>query len=135
MTTEPKTPPRAQFAFGLALAALGLSLFGALVAEGQLAGSPLNAARNRPGAEFTHAAENARMLLAMVAYGLPFVLGVAAAVLGGRVVKTLDHHPGHRLGHLFAVIAVMVGWLAAVVSVCMAFGVYGWPHVPRYYTA
>lgn len=135
MTTEPKTPTRALVALVLALAALALSLFGALVAEGQLAGSPLNTARNRPGAEFTHAAENARMLLALVAYGLPFVLGVAAAILGGRLANTLDHHPGHRLGHLFAVNAVMIGSLAAVVAVCMAFGVYGWPHVPRYYTA
>lgn len=134
MTTEPKTPPRALVALGLAVTALGLSLFGALVAEGQLAGSPLNAARNRPGAGFTHASENARLMLALVAFVLPFVLGVAAAILGGRVAGTLDHHPGHRLGHLFAVFAVMVGSLAAVVSVCMAFGVYGWPHVPRYYT-
>lgn len=135
MTTEPKTPRRAQVALGLAMTALGLSLFGALVAEGQLAGSPLNVARNRPGAEFTHADENARMMLALVTYALPFVLGVVAAILGGRVVRTLDHQPGYRLGHLFAVNAVMIGSLAAVVSASMAFGVYGWPHIPRYYTA
>ena len=133
MTTETKTPPRALVAFGLALAALALSLYGALMAEGHLAGSPLNAARNRPGAEFTHADQNGRMVLALAAYALPFVVGVVAAVLGGRLVRTLDHQPGHRLGHLFAVFAVMVGSLAAVVSACMAFGVYGWPHVPDYY--
>ncbi|HYH64147.1 MAG TPA: hypothetical protein VD866_05570 [Urbifossiella sp.] len=134
MTTETKTPTRVLVALGLALLALVLSLVGALLAEGQLAGSPLNAARNRPGADFTHASANARMVLALVAYVLPFVLGVAAAVLGGRTVRTLDHDPGHRLGHLFAVFAVMIGSLAAVVSACMAFGVYGWPHVPDYYT-
>ena len=72
---------------------------------------------------------------ALGAYGLPFVVGVAAAVLGSRLVRTLDHHQGHRLGHLFAVFAVMVGSLAAVVSACMAFGVYGWPHVPDYYAS
>lgn len=90
MTTEAKTPTRAMVALGLAVAALAQSLFGTLVAEEQLAGSPLNAARNRPGADFTHASQNARMVL--VGYVLPFVLGVAAAVLGGRLVRTLDHH-------------------------------------------
>lgn len=134
-TTEVTIPRRAVVAVGLALAAFGLSLFGALMAEGQLAGSPLNAARNTPGSEFTHASENARMALALVAYALPFVLGFAAAVLGGRTIRSLDHHPGHRFGHLAAVMAVMIGSLAAVVSACMAFGVYGWPHVPHYYTA
>ncbi len=135
MTTETKTPRRALVALGLALVALVLSLYGALLAEGQLAGSPLNVARNRPGAEVTHAAENARTALAIVGFALPFVLGVTAAVLGGRLLRTLDHRVGHRLGHLFCVFAVMVGSLAAVVSACMAFGVYGWPHVPDYYTS
>jgi len=134
MTTETKTPTRAVVALVLALAALGLSLYGALMAEGHLAGSPLNVARNQPGAEFTRASENARLMLALVAYVLPFVLGVTAAVLGGRTVRTLDHDPSYRLGHLFAVFAVMNGSLAAVVSACMAFGVYGWPHVPDCYT-
>jgi hypothetical protein len=133
-TSEAKTPTRAKVALGLALAAFALSVWGALMAEGYLAGSPLNAARNAPGSEFTHASENARMVLAVVAYAVPFVLGVAAAVLGGRTVRTLDHHPGHRLGNFVAVFAVMIGSLAAVVSACMAFGVYGWPHIPDYYT-
>ncbi|QDU21047.1 hypothetical protein [Urbifossiella limnaea] len=134
-TTETKTPTQAVAALGLALLAIGFSLYGALLAEDHLAGSPLNAARNTAGAEFTHASEGARTALAVVAYALPFVLGVVAAVLGGRAVRTLDNHPARRIGHLYAVFAVMVGSLAAVVSACMAFGVFGWPHVPHYYTA
>ncbi|MFO0798655.1 MAG: hypothetical protein U0804_14365 [Gemmataceae bacterium] len=134
-TPETKTPARAVVALSLSLLAIGLSLYGAMLAEEHLAGSPLNAARNTPGAAFTHASEGARKAVAVVAYALPFVLGFVAAVIGGWAVRTLDIHPAHRLGHLFAVFAVMVGSLAAVVSACMAFGVYGWPHVPHYYTS
>ncbi len=125
-------PRRAIAALALAVVAFGLSLYGSLLSEGHLPGSPLNAARGGIGVAES---ENARIAVVVVGYALPFVLGVAAAVIGGRVLQSLDHQPGHRLGHFAAVFAVMVGGLAAVVSACMVVGVYGWPYVPHYYDA
>jgi hypothetical protein len=130
-----RLPSRAVLALLLALCAFGVSLYGALVSERHLAGSPLNVARSAAGAEFTHASENARIALALVAYGLPLVLGVAAGVLGTRTMRALSDRPEDRVQHFVAVLAVMVGGLAAVVSACMLIGVYGWPHVPHWYTA
>lgn len=125
--------PRAKFALLVALVAVALAVYGALVSEGQLAGSRLNAARNGAGAEFTQSSEATRMTIAVVAYKLPFVLGLVASLLGSRATRLLEQHPEDRIGHLAAVFAVMLGGLAAVVSGCMLLAVYGWPHVPGYY--
>ena len=118
----------------LAVFAFGLSLYGSLLSELHLPGSPLNAARNATGAEFAQSDAGLAGLL-VVAYGLPFVLGVAAVVLGGRATQALEPQPAERVGHFAAVFAVMIGGLAAVVSACMLLAVYGWKHVPAWYTA
>jgi hypothetical protein len=127
--------PRAKFALLIALVAVALAVYGALGSEMQLAGSRLNAARGGAGAEFSQSSEVVRTTVAIVAYKLPFVLGLVAGLLGSRATRLLEHHPEDRLGHLAAVFAVMLGGLAAVVSGCMLLAVYGWQHVPAYYTA
>jgi hypothetical protein len=134
-TAEPRrllTRPIA--ALLLAVFAFGLSLYGSLLSELHLPGSPLNAARNANGAEFARSDAGLAGLL-VVAYGLPFVLGIAAVVLGGRATRALEPQPADRVGHFAAVFAVMIGGLAAVVSACMLLAVYGWKHVPAWYTA
>ncbi|HEX4606738.1 MAG TPA: hypothetical protein VH092_00900 [Urbifossiella sp.] len=131
---RPRRLSRAGAALLVALLALGLSLYGSLLSERHLAGSRLNEARNAPGAAFTRSSEGVRTAVAVGAYALPFVLGVVATVLGGWAMRGLERRPDERIGHLTAVLAVMIGGLAAVVSGCMLFAVYGWQHVPSYYT-
>jgi hypothetical protein len=119
----------------VSVVALALSIYGGLVAEQHLAGSPLNQARLAPGAAFTRDSETARGVVAFVGFGLPVLLGVAGAAFGTRVMRRLGTGPEDRVRHLAAVFAVMIGGLAAVVAVCMLIAVYGWHHVPHYYTA
>lgn len=134
----PATPRRlspAVAALLVSLVALVLSVYGGLVAEQHLHGSPLNRARLTPGAEFTRDSESARGAIAFVGFGLPVLLGVAGAAFGTRVMRKLGTGQEDRVRHLAAVFAVMIGGLAAVVAACMLFAVYGWQHVPHYYTA
>src|SRR5687767_9586433 len=65
--TEPcRTCPRAKFALAVAVVALALSVYGALLSEVNLAGSRLNEARGAAGAEFTRTSDTMRAAVAVV---------------------------------------------------------------------
>lgn len=133
-TAGARRSSRATAALVVALVAFGLSLYGSLLAERHLPGSRLNEAWLSPGTAFAQSSESVRGLVAFAGYGLPLLLGVAGAVVGGRAMRALGTDPADRIHHLKAVFAVMIGGLAAVVSACMLLAVYGWDHVPHWYT-
>jgi hypothetical protein len=111
-----------------------LSLYGSLFAEKHLAGSPLNVARNEPGLPQTRDSNVNRYTLEIIAFVLPLILGVGAALLGGEAMKAIEASNGIRGGYRFAVFAIMIGGLAAVVAGCMTIAVFLWPAVPTLYT-
>jgi hypothetical protein len=112
-----------------------LALYGSLMAEKHLAGSPLNVARNDPGLVETQQSRVTRYTIQFVAFVLPMVLGVGAALLAGEAMKAVEKAGGRYSGSLPAVFAMMIGGLAAVVAGCMAVAVFVWPLVPSWYTS
>jgi hypothetical protein len=137
MYSEANRPPLhrlALAAFTVAVVAGVLALYGSLFAEKHLAGSPLNVARNEPGLPQTQESKGNRYALQFVAFVLPLLLGVGAALLGGEAMKAIEASNGSRGGNRYAVFAIMIGGLAAVVAGCMCFAVYLWKSVPTLYT-
>ena len=122
--------PLAVVAFVVSLLAGVLALYGSLMAENHIHGSPLNVARQRQGLPETRDSHVTRYTLETVAFVLPMLLGVGAALLGGEAMKAVEKANGRYTGSLPAVFAIMIGGLAAVVAGCMTFAVYVWPHVP-----
>jgi hypothetical protein len=151
-------------AFVLASVALVLAWYGSLHAEKHLAGSPLRAARGpanvigEPGPWYervvdrteasifgerfdqavlaaTERSRSARVAVHAVAFVLPFVLGLAAAWMGGNAMTAIERAGGTRSGNFQAVFAVMIGGFAAVIAGCMLFSVHVWPVVPAAYTS
>ena len=150
-------------AFALAVVALLLAWYGSLHAEKHIAGSPLRAARGsanviaEPGpwyerlvdrtevsifgerfdqkvVEATERSSAARYAVQVVAFVLPFVLGLSAALMGGSALTSIERSSGTRSGNFQAVFAIMIGGFAAVIAGCMIFSVYVWPHAPSVYT-
>lgn len=76
----------------------------------------------------------AKYTLQLVAYVLPFFLGLAGALTGGWAMKVVQASGGKYVGNTLAVFAMMTGGLATVVAFCMMMGLYVWPHVPSLYT-
>ena len=76
----------------------------------------------------------ARYSLQVVAFVLPFVLGLAAALMGGSAMTAIERSGGTRAGNFQAVFAIMIGGFAAVIGGCMIVSVYVWPHLPSLYT-
>ncbi len=127
---------------GLALAAIMVSvvagvlaLYGSLVAEKHIAGSPLNVARGEAGLVETQESKVRRYSIQIVAFVLPLLLGVGASLLGGEAMKAIEKQQGAYSGNLHAVFAIMIGGLAAVVAGCMTFAVFVWKSVPSFYSA
>ena len=121
--------PLAWVALFAAFAAVLLAFFGSFFSELYLPGSPLNTARHQPGVPDAN-----RGAIAFASYFLPFGLGLAAAFAGGKAMRRLEPH-GDRVysGTRQCIFAIMIGGLAAVVSGCMIFAIYVWPHVPALY--
>ncbi len=148
---------------GTAVVAGVLALYGAMHAEKHLAGSPLRAARGsaglpaQPGSwverqwvgaevwafgdridrkvlALTERSKVANYSLRLVAYVLPFWLGLAGALVGGWAMKVIEQSGGRYSGNTPAVFAMMIGGLAAVVAGCMTVSLYVWPHLPSLYT-
>lgn len=140
-----------------------LALYGAMHAEKHLAGSPLRAARGssglpaQPGPWYerlwvrgessafgeridhkllalTERSKFANYSLQIVAYVLPFWLGLAGALTGGWAMKAVQQSGGKYSGNTLAVFSMMVGGLAAVVAGCMMVSLYVWPRLPSLYT-
>lgn len=127
--------PMAAVSLGTAVVAGVLALYGSLLAETHIAGSPLNVARNDPGLDGTRTSKVTRYTFQIVAFVLPIFLGIGAGLLGGEAMKAVERSNGAYSGNLPAVFAMMVGGLAAVVAGCMSVAVFVWPHVPTIYTS
>ena len=141
-----------------------LALYGSMEAEKHIAGSPLRAARTdpkvppQPGSwaerqlvrgetgvfgeridskfrTLTHNSKIANYMLQLVAYVLPFVLGIGAALTGCAAMNAVERSGGRYVGYTLAVFSMLAGGLAAVVAGCMMVTLYVWPHVPALYTA
>ena len=120
---------------GIAMAILAgvLALYGAMHAEKHLAGSPLREARGSSGLP-PQPGKFANYSLQIVAYVLPFWLGLAGALTGGWAMKAVQQSNGKYAGNTLAVFSMMVGGLAAVVAGCMMVSLYVWPRLPSLYT-
>ena len=150
--------------FVLAVLALLLAWYGSLHAEKHIAGSPLREARQsanvigEPGPwyerlvdrtevsifggrldskvlEATELSPAIRHTMQFVAYVLPFVLGLVAALMGGGAMSAIERSAATRSGHFQAVFAIMIGGFAAVIAGCMLVSVFLWRHVPSLYTS
>ena len=155
--------PLAWAGFAAAVLALLLAWYGSLHAEKHIAGSPLRQARGSAGlpagsgpwyvrladrAEvaafgdrldakvlaWTEQSKVARYSLHLIAFVLPFVLGVTAAVIGASAMKAIERSGGKYMGNFLSVFAVMIGGFAAIIGGCMMLSVYVWPHLPSVYT-
>lgn len=147
----------------MALVAGVLALYGSMAAEKHLAGSPLREARGsaglpaQPGSWYerlwvkgetsvfgdridrkmlalTERSKIANYSVQIIAYVLPFWLGLAAALTGGWAMKAVQASGGKYAGNTLAVFSMMVGGLATVVGGCMMMSLYVWPLVPSLYT-
>ena len=155
--------PFARAGFILAVLALLLAWYGSLHAEKHIAGSPLREARQsanviaEPGPWYERLVERAELSLfgdhvdrkileateqsatvrhsvQFIAYVLPFMLGLAAAWLGGGAMSAIERSSSPRTGHFQSVFAIMIGGFAAVIAGCMIVSVFLWPHIPAAYT-
>jgi hypothetical protein len=151
----------AKFAFVTSLVAVTLAFYGSLFAEKHIAGSPLRQARGSAGLptepvrwwerlwvsgeravfgdrleravhELTSRSPLMNQTLQVVAYFLPFVLGLLAAFAGGNALTAIEKNP-ERGGDFPAVFAIMIGGFAAVIAGCMILSQYLWPLVPSLY--
>ena len=149
--------------FALSLVSLVLAWYGSLHAEKHIAASPLREARGSAGlpaepgpwyerlwdrAEttvlgdrfdkkvlaLTERSKIARYSLEIVAFVLPFVLGLTAALLGGTAMTEVEKSHGRYSGQFQSVFAIMIGGFAAIIAGCMILSVFVWPHVPSLYT-
>lgn len=82
----------------------------------------------------TERSKFANYSLQIVAYVLPFWLGLAVVLTGGWAMKAVQQSNGKYAGNTLAVFSMMVGGLAAVVAGCMMVSLYIWPRLPSLYT-
>jgi hypothetical protein len=82
----------------------------------------------------TERSKIANYSLQVIAYVLPFALGLAGALTGGWAMKVVQQSNGKYSGNTLAVFSMMIGGLAAVVAGCMMVSLYLWPHMPALYT-
>ena len=140
-----------------------LALYGSMQAEKHIAGSPLREARGSAGLPaqpesaagrllmkgeksvfgdridnrmlaLTERSKIANYTLQIVAYVLPFWLGLAGALTGGWAMKVVQQSGGKFAGNTLAFFSMMIGGLAAVVAGCMMMSLYVWPLLPSLYT-
>lgn len=155
--------PQAWAGFALAVVAGVFGLYGSMYAEKQLAGSPLREARGtssgapRPEsmvarklaegekAVFGDSLDNALLngtqkskvanySLQIVAFVLPFAIGIGAALIGGSALSAVERAGGKYVGNALSVFAMLLGGLAAVSAACMMVTLYVWPRMPSLYT-
>ena len=149
--------------FVASIVALVLAFYGSLYAEKHIAGSPLREARGSAGlpaepvswydrlwargettifgdridrkmVTLTERSKIANYSLQVIAFVLPFLLGIAAAVAGGNAMALIERSGGKTVGNFQAVFSIMIGGFAAVISGCMMISLYVWPMLPSLYT-
>lgn len=150
-------------AFATALVAFAVSLYGSLHAEKHIAGSPLRQARGSAGQPsepaswygrlvargettvfgdrfdrwvlgLTERSTAARSAVQFVAFVLPFLLGLGAALTGGLAMTRIERSGGAYTGNFHSVMAIMIGGFAAVIGGCMMLSVFVWANLPELYT-
>ena len=126
--------PLAWVALVMGMCASALASYGSFLSEKHLPGSPLNTARNDPGLESVRSSSGERYALEAAAYFLPFILGIAAGLAGGRAMRIIEKRAAVYSGNRHAVFAIMIGGLSAVVSGCMILADFIWKYVPTPYT-
>lgn len=153
----------ARIGFALSIVSVVFAFYGSLHSEKHIAHSPLREARGSSGlpAEpmhwwehviargetsifgdrfdrkilaLTERSKAANYALQFLAFGLPFILGVGAAVIGGNAMTAIEKTNGKTSGHFQAVFAIMIGGFAAIISGCMILSLYVWPLIPSPYT-
>jgi hypothetical protein len=149
--------------FIASLLALLLAWYGSLHAEKHLPDSPLLAARGiprvpaEPGPWYeklwsrtestifggsvdqkirtlNEQSKIARICLQIIAFGLPFVLGIASASIGASALRSIEQSRGIFAGNFQAVFSILIGGFASVIAGCMIVSIYVWPHMPSLYT-
>lgn len=149
--------------FSVSLLALVLAWYGSLHGEKHIPHSPLRDARGagtappEPGPWYerlldkaevsilggrvdqkvlalTERSKIARYSLEVVAFGLPFLLGLAATYTGATAMKVIEQSQGKYSGNFQAVFSIMIGGFASVIAGCMILSIFIWPHVPSLYT-
>lgn len=149
--------------FALSLLSIVLAFYGSLYAEKHLADSPLREARGGAGlpAEPKHWYERliakgettlfgdridrkmvaltarskiANYSLQLVAFVVPFVSGIVAALLGGWAMTAIERSNGEFAGNMQSVFSMLIGSFAAVIAGCMLLSLYIWPLIPSPYT-
>jgi len=155
--------PLALSGFVMALVSIVLAFYGSLYAEKHLAGSPLREARGSAGLPgeptrwydralargettvfggridskmiaLTTRSKVANYSLQIVAFVVPFVLGIVAALLGGWGMTAIERSADRYSGNLQAVFSQLIGSFAAVIAGCMMLSFYVWPLMPALYT-
>jgi hypothetical protein len=146
-----------------AVVAFVLACYGSFVAETHVSTSPLRKARPNAGlpaeptswygrliasaetkvlggrasevmAEKTGRSKLTRYTVQLVAFVLPFALGLAGALMGGEAMKAIEAANTKSGGNFQAVFAMLIGGLAAVISGVMCFAIFVWSVVPSLYT-
>lgn len=82
----------------------------------------------------TERSKVANYSIQILAYLMPFALGLAGALTGGWAMKAVQASGGKYAGNTLAFFSMMIGGLAAVVAGCMMVSLYVWPHLPKLYT-
>ncbi|AMV25693.1 hypothetical protein VT84_14950 [Gemmata sp. SH-PL17] len=153
----------AKFSIVTAVIACTLAFYGSMHAEKHIAGAPLREARGaaglpaQPGSwverqwvsgetsvfgeridrKVLAATERSKIVnytVQILAYVLPFVLGIGAAVAGGAAMRAIERTGGKFGGNTLAVFSMLIGGLASVVAGCMMVSLYLWPRLPSFYT-
>lgn len=118
--STPKKPPSREAAASLILAsvALVLATLGVFVPAGGLR-YPVVSTPPARGALFAYGAT----------FVLPIILGLGAAVLGGRAYRAIERTGGQLGGDGMAFFGLMIGFFAAAVGATTTFAALVWPNL------
>jgi hypothetical protein len=149
--------------FVISLFAVLLAWYGSLHAEKQLSHSPLRETRgtafvlaepahwyeklwdrtewnifggrvDQNMLELTERSKIARYSVQLIAFGLPFILGITACLVGATAMKRIEQTSFKYVGNFQAVFSIMIGGFASVIAGCMIVSFYVWPYIPSLYT-
>ena len=82
----------------------------------------------------TERSKIANYSLQILAFVLPFILGISAAIMGGSALSAIERSRGQTIGNFQGVVSIMIGGFAAAISGSMMMAFYIWPLLPSLYT-